>query len=232
MKSTKKTWSVHILTLFPEMFPGPLNFSLAGKALNANIWSLNVINLRDFAKKGPKSVDDKPYGGGPGMIIKSEVIDNALKKVTKKIKQYSLIYLTPKGKKINQKKIKELVKKDNLILLCGKYEGIDQRVIENWSMEELSIGDFVLSGGEIAAMSLLDSCIRLLPGVVGSPETLKHETFENNLLEYPQYTKPSTWKGKKVPDVLLSGNHQKIEEWRKKKSFEITKLKRPDLLKK
>ena len=125
-----------------------------------------------------------------------------------------------------------MVKKDNLILLCGKYEGIDQRVIENWSMEELSIGDFVLSGGEIAAMSLLDSCIRLLPGVVGSSETLKHETFENNLLEYPQYTKPSNWKGRKVPDILLSGNHQKIEEWRKKKSFEITKLKRPDLFKK
>jgi tRNA (guanine37-N1)-methyltransferase len=214
------------------MFPGPLNFSLVGKALKEKIWSLNLVDLRDFAENGPKSVDDKPYGGGPGMIIKSEVIDNALKKVTKKIKQYSLIYLTPKGKKINQKKIKELVKKDNLILLCGKYEGIDQRVIENWSMEELSIGDFVLSGGEIAAMSLLDSCIRLLPGVVGSSETLKHETFENNLLEYPQYTKPSNWKGRKVPDILLSGNHQKIEEWRKKKSFEITKLKRPDLFKK
>ena len=232
MKSTTKHWLVHILTLFPEMFPGPLNFSLVGKALKEKIWSLNLVDLRDFAENGPKSVDDKPYGGGPGMIIKSEVIDNALKKVTKKIKQYSLIYLTPKGKKINQKKIKELVKKDNLILLCGKYEGIDQRVIENWSMEELSIGDFVLSGGEIAAMSLLDSCIRLLPGVVGSSETLKHETFENNLLEYPQYTKPSNWKGRKVPDILLSGNHQKIEEWRKKKSFEITKLKRPDLFKK
>ena len=232
MKSTKKTWSVHILTLFPEMFPGPLNFSLAGKALNANIWSLNVINLRDFAKKGPKRVDDKPYGGGPGMIIKSEVIDNALKKIIKKNKQYSLIYLTPKGKKINQKKVKGLIKKNNLILLCGKYEGVDERVIEDWNMEELSLGDFILSGGEIAAMSLLDSCIRLLPEVIKSSDALKNETFENNLLEYPQYTKPSTWKGKKVPDVLLSGNHQKIEEWRKKKSFEITKLKRPDLLKK
>ena len=232
MKSTKKTWSVHILTLFPEMFPGPLNFSLAGKALNANIWSLNVINLRDFAKKGPKSVDDKPYGGGPGMIIKSEVIDNALKKIIKKNKQYSLIYLTPKGKKINQKKVKGLIKKNNLILLCGKYEGVDERVIEDWNMEELSLGDFILSGGEIAAMSLLDSCIRLLPEVIKSSDALKNETFENNLLEYPQYTKPSNWKGRKVPDILLSGNHQKIEEWRKKKSFEITKLKRPDLFKK
>ena len=147
-------------------------------------------------------------------------------------KQYSLIYLTPKGKKINQKKVKELIKKNNLILLCGKYEGVDERVIEDWNMEELSLGDFILSGGEIAAMSLLDSCIRLLPEVIKSSDALKNETFENNLLEYPQYTKPSTWKGKKVPDVLLSGNHQKIEEWRKKKSFEITKLKRPDLLKK
>ena len=166
------------------------------------------------------------------MIIKSEVIDNALKKIIKKNKQYSLIYLTPKGKKINQKKVKGLIKKNNLILLCGKYEGVDERVIEDWNMEELSLGDFILSGGEIAAMSLLDSCIRLLPEVIKSSDALKNETFENNLLEYPQYTKPSTWKGKKVPDVLLSGNHQKIEEWRKKKSFEITKLKRPDLLKK
>jgi len=231
MKSIKKPWSVHILTLFPEMFPGPLNHSLIGKALKEKIWSLNLINLRYFAEKGPKSVDDKPYGGGPGMVIKSEVIDNALKKITKKNKQCSLIYLTPKGKKIDQKKIKELVKKNNLILLCGKYEGVDQRVIENWNMEELSIGDFILSGGEIPAMCLLDSCVRLLPKVVGSLETLKDETFENNLLEYPQYTKPSTWKGKKVPDILLSGDHKKIKEWRKKESLKLTKLKRPDLLK-
>ena len=139
--------------------------------------------------------------------------------------------MTPKGKKIDQKKIKELVKKNNLILLCGKYEGVDQRVIENWNMEELSIGDFILSGGEIPAMCLLDSCVRLLPKVVGSLETLKDETFENNLLEYPQDTKPSTWKGKKVPDILLSGDHKKIKEWRKKESLKLTKLKRPDLLK-
>jgi len=231
MKSIKKPWSAHILTLFPEMFPGPLNYSLVGKALKEKIWSLNLINLRHFAEKGPKSVDDKPYGGGPGMVIKSEVIDNALKKVIKKNKQYSLIYLTPKGKKIDQKKIKELVKKNNLILLCGKYEGVDQRVIENWNMEELSVGDFILSGGEIPAMCLLDSCVRLLPKVVGSLETLKDETFENNLLEYPQYTKPSSWKGKKVPDILLSGDHEKIKEWRKKESLKLTKLKRPDLLK-
>jgi len=233
MTNTKKTtWNTYVITLFPEMFPGPLNFSLVGKALKEKIWSLNLINLRDFAENGPKSIDDKPYGGGPGMVIKNEVVDNALKKITKKIKQYSLIYLTPQGKKINQKKVKELVRKNNLILLCGKYEGIDQRVIENWNMEELSVGDFVLSGGEIAAMGLLDSCVRLLPKVIGSSESLEYETFENNLLEHPHYTKPSNWKGKRVPNILLTGNHQKIKEWRKKKSFEVTKLKRPDLLKK
>jgi tRNA (guanine37-N1)-methyltransferase len=167
------------------------------------------------------------------MIIKSEIIHEALKKTIKKIKNnYSLIYLTPKGKKLDQKKIKRFIKKDNLILVCGKYEGIDQRVIDVWKMEEISMGDYILSGGEIAAMSLIDSCVRLLPNVLGSVESLKNETFENNLLEYPQYTKPREWLGKKVPEVLLSGNHKKINEWKKKESIRITKIKRPDLLKK
>ena len=230
MKNTKATWTAHILTLFPEMFPGPINFSLVGKALKKKIWSLNLINIRDFSKKGPKDIDDKQYGGGSGMIIKSEVIDRALKTTTKKIKDYSLIYLTPKGKKLNQKKIKQLTKKRNLIILCGKYEGVDQRVIDDWNMEEISIGDFILSGGELASMCLLDSCVRMLPGVLGSSDSLKNETFENNLLEHPQYTKPSNWKGIGVPEVLLTGNHKKIEEWKNKESLKITKLKRPDLL--
>jgi len=233
MKKTKAPWTAHILTLFPEMFPGPLGFSIIGKALEKKNWSLKLINIQNFSKKGPKYVDDKPYGGGSGMIIKSEIIHEALKKTIKKIKNnYSLIYLTPKGKKLDQKKIKRFIKKDNLILVCGKYEGIDQRVIDAWKMEEISMGDYILSGGEIAAMSLVDSCVRLLPNVLGSEDSLESETFENNLLEYPQYTKPREWLGKKVPEVLLSGNHKKIKEWKKKESIKLTKIKRPDLFKK
>ena len=233
MKKTKAPWTAHILTLFPEMFPGPLGFSIIGKALEKKNWSLKLINLQNFSKKGPKYVDDKPYGGGSGMIIKSEIVHEALKQTIKKIKNnYSLVYLTPKGKKLDQKKIKRFIKRNNLILVCGKYEGIDQRVIDAWKMEEISMGDYVLSGGEIAAMSLIDSCVRLLPNVLGSAKSLENETFENNLLEYPQYTKPRKWLGKKVPEVLLSGNHRKINEWKKKESIRITKIKRPDLLKK
>ena len=233
MKKAKKPWTAHILTLFPEMFPGPLGFSIIGKALEEKTWLLELIKLQNFSKKGPKYVDDKPYGGGSGMIIKSEIVHEALKQTIKKIKNnYSLVYLTPKGKKLDQKKIKRFVKRNNLILVCGKYEGIDQRVIDAWKMEEISMGDYVLSGGEIAAMSLIDSCVRLLPNVLGSAKSLENETFENNLLEYPQYTKPREWLGKKVPEVLLSGNHRKISEWKKKESIRITKIKRPDLLKK
>ena len=233
MKKIKANWKVHILTLFPEMFPGPLGHSIVGKALEERTWSLKLINLQNFSKKGPKYVDDKPYGGGSGMIIKSEIIHKALKETSKKIKNnYSLVFLTPKGKKLNQEKIKKFVKKDNLILVCGKYEGVDQRVIDTWKMEEISMGDYILSGGEIAAMSLVDSCVRLLPNVLGSEDSLESETFENNLLEYPQYTKPREWKGKKVPEVLLSGNHKKIKEWKKEESIKLTKIKRPDLFKK
>ncbi len=233
MKKIKANWKAHILTLFPEMFPGPLGYSIVGKALEEKVWSLKLINLQNFSKKGPKYVDDKPYGGGSGMIIKSEIIHKALKETTKKIKNnYSLVFLTPKGKKLNQEKIKKFVKKDNLILVCGKYEGVDQRVIDTWKMEEISLGDYVLSGGEIAAMSLIDSCVRLLPKVLGSSKSLESETFENNLLEYPQYTKPREWLGKKVPEVLLSGDHKKIREWKKNESIKITKIKRPDLFRK
>ena len=233
MKKAKTPWTAHILTLFPEMFPGPLGFSIIGKALEEKNWLLELIKLQNFSKKGSKHVDDKPYGGGPGMIIKSEIVHEALKQTIKKIKNnYSLVYLTPKGKKLDQKKIKRFVKRNNLILVCGKYEGIDQRVIDAWKMEEISMGDYILSGGEIAAMSLIDSCVRLLPNVLGSAKSLENETFENNLLEYPQYTKPRKWLGKKVPEVLLSGNHRKINEWKKKESIRITKIKRPDLLKK
>ena len=232
MKIVKESWSAHVLTLFPEMFPGPLGLSIIGKALRKKIWSLKLINLRNYSNNGPKDVDDAPYGGGSGMLIKSDVVHNAIKDTTKNLNSFSLVYLSPRGKKLNQKKVKELSTKKNLVLLCGKYEGIDQRVIDKWNIEEISIGDYILSGGEIAAMNLIDSCVRLLPNALGSSKSLKNETFENNLLEYPQYTKPRNWMGKKVPDILLSGNHEKIREWRKKESLRITKNKRPDLLKK
>ena len=233
MKKTTTPWTAHILTLFPEMFPGPLGHSIIGKALEEQVWSLKLINLQKFSRKGPKYVDDKPYGGGSGMIIKSEIIHKALKETTKKIKNnYSLVFLTPKGKKLNQEKIKKFVKKDNLILVCGKYEGVDQRVIDTWKMEEISLGDYILSGGEIAAMSLIDSCVRLLPNVLGSSKSLESETFENNLLEYPQYTKPQKWEEKEVPNVLLKGDHKKIKDWRLTQSEDITRRRRPDLWKK
>ena len=210
MKKAKTPWTVHILTLFPEMFPGPLGFSIIGKALEEKNWLLELIKLQNFSKKGPKYVDDKPYGGGPGMIIKSEIVHEALKQTIKKIKNnYSLVYLTPKGKKLDQKKIKRFVKRNNLILVCGKYEGIDQRVIDAWKMEEISMGDYVLSGGEIAAMSLIDSCVRLLPNVLGSAKSLENETFENNLLEYPQYTKPREVVRKKSPGSFIIRKPQK-----------------------
>ena len=233
MKKIKANWKAHVLTLFPEMFPGPLGHSIIGKALEEQVWSLKLINLQKFSRKGPKYVDDKPYGGGSGMIIKSEIIHKALKETSKKIKNnYSLVFLTPKGKKLNQEKIKKFVKKDNLILVCGKYEGVDQRVIDTWKMEEISLGDYILSGGEIAAMSLIDSCLRLLPNVLGSSKSLESETFENNLLEYPQYTKPQKWEEKEVPNVLLKGDHKKIKDWRLTQSEDITRRRRPDLWKK
>ena len=230
MKKTKKPWTAHILTLFPEMFPGPLSFSIIGKALKEKIWSINLINIQNFSKKGPKYVDDKPYGGGSGMIIKSEVVHEALKKTIKKIKtDYSIVYLTPKGKKLDQRRVKKFTKKKNIILVCGKYEGIDQRVIDAWKMEEISIGDYILSGGEAAAIVIIDSILRLIPGVIGNKSSVEEESFENGLLEYPQFTKPQIWEEKTVPDVLLSGDHAKIKDWRLSQSEAITRDRRPDL---
>ena len=230
MKKTKKPWTAHILTLFPEMFPGPLSFSIIGKALKEKIWSINLINIQNFSKKGPKYVDDKPYGGGSGMIIKSEVVHEALKKTIKKIKtDYSIVYLTPKGKKLDQRRVKKFTKKKNIILVCGKYEGIDQRVIDARNIEELSIGDYVLSGGEIGAFVIIDTIVRQIPGVIGNSDSLKEESFERNLLEYPQYTKPKNWEKKDVPEVLLSGDHAKIKGWRLDQSEDITRRRRPDL---
>jgi tRNA (guanine37-N1)-methyltransferase len=225
-------WAATILTLFPEMFPGPLHYSLSGKALQKNIWSMDTVHLRDFASGVHQGVDDTCYGGGAGMIIRADIIDAALKQVTKDNASPArpLIYLTPRGTPLNQKMIERYVQDcAGVVLLCGRYEGVDQRVVENWHMEEVSIGDFVLSGGETAALSLLDACIRLLPGVMGKKESSTEESFELGLLEYPQYTRPQVWRNHKVPDVLLSGNHKNIADWRRQEAEKITQIRRPDL---
>ena len=216
-----------IFTLYPEFFPGPLGKGLYGKALDEKIWKLETVNIRDYATDKHKTVDDTIYGGGSGMLIKPDVLANSLdKNLNSKEK---IIYLSPKGKLLNQKLAKELSKEGTVNLICGHFEGVDQRVIESRNIEEVSIGDFVLSGGESAAFVMLDAIIRLLPGVLGNETSVEEESFENGLLEYPQYTKPQIWEEKTVPDVLLSGDHAKIKDWRLSQSEAITRDRRPDL---
>ena len=216
-----------IFTLYPEFFPGPLGKGLYGKALAANIWELETVNIRNYATDKHKTVDDTTYGGGSGMLIKPDVLANSLDKNLNSKER--IIYLSPKGKLFNQKLAKELSKERSINLICGHFEGVDQRVIESRNIEEVSIGDFVLSGGESAAFVMLDSIIRLLPGVLGNETSAEEESFENGLLEYPQYTKPQIWEKKTVPDVLLSGDHAKIKDWRLSQSEAITRDRRPDL---
>ncbi len=216
-----------IFTLYPEFFPGPLGKGLYGKALEEKIWKLETVNIRDYATDKHKSVDDTTYGGGSGMLIKPDVLANSLDKNLKS--KEKIIYLSPKGKLFNQQLAKELSKEATINLICGHFEGVDQRVIESRNIEEISIGDFVLSGGESAAFVMLDSIIRLLSGVLGNETSVEEESFENGLLEYPQYTKPQIWEEKTVPDVLLSGDHAKIKDWRLSQSEAITRDRRPDL---
>ena len=216
-----------VLTLFPEMFE-PLNSSIIGRAKEKNLIEINLINIRDFSKDKHKKVDDTPYGGGAGMVMMPDVVYDAYKSVEDK--NAKVIYMSPQGNKLTQKKVEELAKKEHLIILCGHYEGIDQRVIDKIVDEEISIGDYVLTGGEIPAMVLIDSVSRYSSGVIAE-ESREEESFANGLLEYPQYTRPEVFEGVKVPEVLLSGHHANIEKWRKEKALEITKLKRPDLLK-
>ena len=220
-------FEARIFTLYPDLYPGPLGEGLYGKALDEKKWNLEIINIRDSAKDKHKTVDDAPYGGGSGMLIRPDVIANSL---DQKIKpDEKVIYLSPKGKLFNQDIAKELSKKKKLNLICGHFEGIDQRVIDTRNIEELSIGDFILSGGETAAFVVLDVILRLLPGVIGNKNSVVEETFENGLLEYPQYTKPQVWEEKTVPEVLLSGDHSKIKDWRLSKSEAITRDRRPDM---
>ena len=222
-----------ILTLFPELFPGPLSHSFIGAALKKKIFSIETINIRDFANNRAKTVDDKPFGGGAGMILKPDVLQRAYDfSLKKKEKKTKTIYLSPSGDKLNYDKLIEINKYKNVIVICGKYEGIDSRFIQHNDIEELSVGDYVLSGGEIASFILIDACVRLIPEVLGNKNSLISESFQNHLLEYPQYTKPRVWESLEVPEILLNGNHKKVSEWKLKKSIETTKRMRPDLYKK
>ena len=221
--------NVRIFTLYPELFPGPLNIGIYKKAKSKKIWSLETINIRDYSKDKHKTVDDTPYGGGSGMLMRADVIANALDKNISKDNKEKIIYLSPKGKRFDQSLAKNLSKLKNLNIICGHFEGVDQRVLETRNIEEYSIGDFILSGGETASFVFVDSILRLLPGVLGNQNSTKDESFEDYLLEYPQYTKPQNWEGKSTPGVLLSGDHAKIKDWRLSQSEAITRVRRPDL---
>ena len=219
---------VQVFTLYPEIFPGPLDKGLFGKAMAKNLWSLNLINIRDSATDKHKTVDDTPYGGGTGMLLKPDVLAKSIDQNTNNDGE-RIFYLTPKGKKFDQNLAKNLSKAKSFSLICGHFEGVDERVLSTRNIEEISIGDYILSGGETAAFVVLDSVIRLLPGVLGNEKSAIDETFENGLLEYPQYTKPQIWEQKSVPEVLLSGDHAKIKDWRLSQSEAITRDRRPDL---
>ena len=227
--------NIKILTAYPEMFPGALGYSLIGKALEEKKFCIDTIDLRKFGIGHRNNIDDEPFGGGPGMVLRPDVVEKALLSINIDPKKNSKrIYLTPSGELLNQEKLGILSKFNELVILCGRFEGVDQRAIEVFNFEELSIGNYVLAGGEIAAQVLLEGCIRLIPGVLGQPESLLEESFSDNLLEYPQYTRPKVWKDinnrlYEVPEVLTSGNHRKIKEWRYDKSVEKTKINRSDL---
>ena len=216
-----------IFTLYPEIFPGPLEKGLYGKALAKKLWSLNVTNIRDAATDKHKTVDDTPYGGGTGMLLKADVLAKSIDQNVNKGER--IFFLSPKGKKFDQKLAQDLSKEKSFSLICGHFEGVDERVLATRNIEEISVGDYILSGGETAAFVILDSILRLLPGVLGNDKSTLDETFENGLLEYPQYTKPQIWEGKSVPDVLLNGDHNKIKDWRLSQSEAITRDRRPDL---
>tara|TARA_B100000686_G_scaffold303416_1_gene340208 strand:- start:3119 stop:3808 length:690 start_codon:yes stop_codon:yes gene_type:complete len=220
-------WKARVFTLYPELFPGPLGSGIYKKALEKNIWSLEIINIRDYALDKHKTVDDTPFGGGSGMVMRADVLANSLDKNISD-KNESIIYLSPKGKKFDQIYAKKILSK-NVNIICGHFEGVDQRLLETRNIEEVSAGDFILSGGEIGAFLVIDAAVRLIPNVLGNSKSLTEETFEKNLLEYPQYTKPQKWEKKEVPDVLLSGDHAKIKGWRLAQSEDITRRRRPDL---
>jgi tRNA (guanine37-N1)-methyltransferase len=246
--SAAAPWQATVLTIFPEMFPGSLGVSLAGRALAEGGWALRTVDIRDFANDRHRSVDDEPFGGGAGMVMRADVVDRALAaaRATEPAgggdanhvdRTAPILYLTPRGRPLDQARVRELADGSGVTLLCGRFEGVDQRVLEAWDVEEVSLGDFVLSGGEPAALVLLDAIVRLLPGVVGSAESLSEESFEQGLLEYPHYTRPAEWTdragvARKVPEVLLSGHHGRIAAWRREQAEMATRRRRPDLWRK
>ena len=222
-------WKAKVLTLFPEMFPGPLGLSLAGQGLETGLWSLETLDIRDFADDKHRTVDDAPFGGGPGMVMRPDVVSRAIDDARAEAADLPLIYLTPRGRPLTQGRVRQLAEGPGVILLSGRYEGLDERVLDSHEPEEISIGDFVLSGGEAAALVIIDASVRLLPGVVGEPESLVDESFEKGLLEYPQYTRPQVWNERAVPEILISGDHKKVKAWRQEQSETITRERRPDL---
>src|SRR3990170_427153 len=224
------TWRATVLTIFPEMFPGPLGLSLAGKALAEGTWALQTIDIRDFALDRHRSVDDTPSGGGAGMVMRADVAAASIDAArAASAPGTPSLYLSPRGRPLIQARVRELAQGPGAILLCGRFEGIDERVLQARNVEEISIGDYVLSGGELAAQVLIDACVRLLPGVAGNESSLAEESFAQGLLEYPHYTRPREWEGRPIPDVLLSGDHEKIAKWRREQAEKLTKARRPDL---
>jgi len=220
-------WIATVLTLFPEMFPGPLGHSLAGKALERGLWRLETVDIRAFARDKHRSVDDAPFGGGPGMILRPDVVDAAIAGIAGC--PGPLLYLSPRGHRLDQERVARLTEGPGVRLLCGRFEGVDERVIEAHAIEELSLGDFVLSGGEPAAIALIDACVRLLPGVIGDAAAVTEESFAGSLLEYPHYTRPQEWRGRAVPEILVSGHHDKVRQWRQAQAEAVTQTRRPDL---
>jgi len=227
---SRPPWRAAVLTLFPELFPGPLGASLLGDALQSGLWSLEAIGLRDFGSGRHKSVDDTPAGGGAGMVMRADVLGAAIDAARARHSDLPAIYLSPRGELLTQDLVRELAAGPGVLLLAGRYEGIDQRVIEGRGLREVSIGDYVLAGGEVAAMVLIEAAVRLLPGVLGQPASLGEESFEAGLLEYPHYTRPRDWEGRPIPDVLLSGDHARIAAWRRAEAERLTRARRPDLL--
>jgi tRNA (guanine37-N1)-methyltransferase len=219
-----------VLTLYPEMFPGPLGVSLSGDALARGIWSLSARNIRDHGLGRHRTVDDTPAGGGPGMVLRCDVLGEAIDAAVPEGDPRPKLLMTPRGKPLTQARVRALAAGPGLVVVCGRFEGVDERVIEARGLEEVSIGDYVLSGGEMAALVLLDACVRLLPGVMGKEQSGAEESFESNRLEYPHYTRPREWEGRPIPDVLLSGNHAAIERWRREQSEQVTRERRPDLM--
>jgi len=233
MSAAERAWTARVLTIFPEMFPGMLGQSLAGKALERRLWALETVDIREFAADRHRTVDDTPFGGGAGMVMRADVVDAALAHAVDADRAAGggspVVYLSPRGRLLDQARVRELAAGPGVVLLCGRYEGVDQRVLDAHGVEEVSIGDFVLSGGEPAAAVLIDACVRLLPGVMGADASLEEESFEAGLLEYPHYTRPAEWCGRAVPEVLLSGHHEKIRAWRREQAEQVTRERRPDL---